>query len=67
MLFPQVSVETEQVDHAAETQLKLIFRFLKLQQKLLGGAAERGREREKESKMLGKNTSLNVLIHLQNH
>lgn len=50
MLFPQVSVETEQVDHAAETRLKLIFRFLKLQQKLLGGAAERERERKKERK-----------------
>lgn len=47
MLFPQVSVETEQVDHAAETQLKLIFRFLKPQQKLLGGAAEREREKER--------------------
>lgn len=62
MLFRQVSVETAQVDHAAETQLKLIFRFLKLQLKLLGGAAER------ERKTLGKkNTSINVLIYLQNH
>lgn len=50
MLFLQVSVETEQVDHAAETQLKLIFRFLKPQQKLLGGAAERERERENKRK-----------------
>lgn len=47
MLLPQVSVETGQVDHAAETQLKLIFRFLKLQQKLLGGAAERERKRKR--------------------
>lgn len=49
MLFPQVSVETEQVDHAAETRLKLIFRFLKLQQKLLGGAAERERKKERKA------------------
>lgn len=64
MLFPQVSVETEQVDHAAETRLKLIFRFLKLQQKLLGGAAEREKERKKGRE---KNSSINVLICRQNH
>lgn len=65
MLFLQVSVETEQVDHAAETRLKLIFRFLKLQQKLLRGAAEK--ERKKERKTQGKSASINVLICRRNH